>query len=69
MLEECAPGYETRQTVHFHVVSYKDKTFSTLPLGKHGARRNPEIEAGYARALARQLEIVDCAKKQLPQIY
>ena len=69
MLDACAPGYTRRETDHFHQVSYRGKTYRALPLGKHGARHNPEIEAGHVRALVRHLEILDCAKRELPRIF
>lgn len=40
-----------------------------MPLGGHGNRRDPETFAGHVRQLARQLDIVDCARKYLPEAY
>lgn len=69
MLDACAPGYGRREHEHAHHVTYNDKTYRKLPLGKHGARKNPEIESGHVRALARHLNIVACAQRELPTIF
>jgi hypothetical protein len=69
MLSACAPGYGRRETDHFHIVTFQSKTYRTLPLGKHGARKNPEIEAGHVRAMVPHFGIVACAAEHLPTIF
>jgi hypothetical protein len=71
MLRECAPGFVTRQTDHYHRVTFAGKTYPSLPLGHHGARKpgQTEIAAGHVRKLARFLAIEDCARRVLPGIY
>lgn len=64
MLNECAPGYTSKPSDHYHVISFRAKRFF-FPLGPHGARNNPEIEAGHVRGLARQFGIEDCARVKL----
>lgn len=46
MLEQCAPGYVKSRGEHHWIVSYAGKTFHKLPLGPHGRRKNPAVEAG-----------------------
>ena len=53
MLEACAAGYTRRQTDHHWIVSFGQLQFRSLPLGAHGRRSNPEIEAGHVRAMVR----------------
>ena len=69
MLDKCAPGYGRKESEHFHRVTYQGKTFRALPLGAHGKRKNPEIEAGHVRSMARHLEIEKCCREQLPDIW
>jgi hypothetical protein len=62
MLDACAPGHVRRQGRHHWIVTFGDGTYHTLPLGPHGRRVNPEIEAGYVRSMARHLRIEECAR-------
>jgi hypothetical protein len=34
MLRECAPGATSRPTAHHYKVTFNQRTFHTLPLGK-----------------------------------
>ena len=69
MLDRCAPGYRRRQTRHFHLISYEQKT-ARLQLGPHGKKTaHTEIGTGHVRQLARHLGILDCAKATLPGIF
>ncbi len=69
MLETCAPGYGRREGEHAHIVTYQGKTYRSLPLGRHGRRKNPPIESGFVRSMARHLGIEACARRRVPQIY
>jgi hypothetical protein len=71
MLRECAPGFATRQTDHYHRVMYEGRTYPSVPLGHHGARKpgQTEIETGHVRKLARFLGIEASARRVLPSIY
>lgn len=42
--------------------------FRNLPLGEHGARKNPEIQIGFVRSLARHFEILECARRHIPNL-
>ena len=53
MLDECLPGYEPIQKPHRWNVKYGGRVYHEIPLGKHGARHNPEIETGYIRGLVK----------------
>jgi hypothetical protein len=69
MLAGCADGSTFKTREHNHVVRYNGRTFPNLPLGKHGARKDPEIKLGHVRHMIRQLEIsLDCAKRFIPQL-
>ena len=68
MLDDCAPGAVIVGKLHRNWVLFRGRTFRGLPLGKHGARKNPEIEVGHVRRLARFFEILDCAQRMLPAL-
>jgi len=68
MLDACAPGARIVPKEHHNWVLWNGRTYRGLPLGKHGKRVNPEIEGGHVRRMARFFEILECAKKHLPQI-
>lgn len=65
MLRVCAPGARIVSKLHRNWVLFNGLTYRNLPLGKHGARKNPEIEVGHVRSMARHLGILDCAKTQI----
>jgi hypothetical protein len=67
ILAICAPGYSKSKTDHHWVVTFNGLVYPTLPLGKHGHRKNSEIQAGHLRTLARTLGIWTCVKKKLDQ--
>jgi hypothetical protein len=64
MLDVCEDGWRYEDKVHKRWLYYRGRR-AFLPLGKHGHRRNPEIEVGHIRGLVRQLGIDDCAKQEL----
>lgn len=69
MLDNCAPGHTRKAREHNYVVNYGQRSFPSLPLGKHGKRENPSIQVGHVRHMVRQLQIdVDCVKRLLPQL-
>jgi hypothetical protein len=67
MLDECAPGWRYEDKTHRRIVYYGSGS-AALPRGKHGHRRDYEIEIGHIRAMTRRLGIDGCARKQLPQL-
>jgi len=67
MLGHCAPGYERRETTHHWRITYGEEIYPTLPKGPHG-ERNPSIQIGHIKQMARQLGILDCARDFLPQL-
>ena len=65
MLQACAPGHTFRaHGDHKYIVTYKDKTFPSLPKGEHG-KVNPGIQKGVIKKMARHLGILGCAQEQL----
>lgn len=69
MLDQCAPGHTRKAREHNHVVYFQQRSFSSLPLGKHGKRDNPPIQAFHVKQMVRQLELdPECVKRFLPQL-
>lgn len=69
MLMACAPGHRIEPREHRHWVYYAGKVYRGLPMGKHGHRRNVEIEIGHVRSLVRFLGIdTKCARKHLEEL-
>lgn len=68
MLDHCAPGHTRKQRDHNWIVRYNGKTYPSLPVGEHGARRNVSIEVGHVKKMVRTLEIADCAKKKIERL-
>jgi len=67
LLDDCAPGAVIEEKTHHLWVHYQGTTYRGLPRGAHGARKNPEIQVGHVRRMARFFDIVNCAKKHLPR--
>lgn len=65
MLDACAPGAVIEHKLHHTWITYGGKTFRGLPLGKHGTRKNPEIETGHVKTMARFFEILPCARREI----
>ncbi len=68
MLGRCAPGHRRQERDHHWCIYFQNRTYPTFPRGEHGARKNPEIQIGHVRKMARHLGILDCAREQLPQL-
>ena len=68
MLDHCAPGHTRKQRTHNWAVSFGGKTFPNLPVGEHGARKNPEIQVGWVKTMVRHLGIMECAKTQIERL-
>jgi hypothetical protein len=65
MLDHCAPGHTRSAKLHHWWITFGEKTYRSLPLGRHGRRANPEIEVGHVRKMVRHLSVSDCAAKFL----
>lgn len=69
MLVVCAGSAMIEPKKHHNWVTVGPLVYRGLPLGKHGSRKNPEIEIGHVRQMIRYLKInEDCAKKQIPAL-
>jgi hypothetical protein len=68
MLEDCAPGAVIIAKVHHNWVIWSGRTYRGLPRGKHGTRRNPEIQAGHVKRMARFFDILPCAQSWIPAL-
>ena len=66
MLKECAPGHVWDEKAHRIHVSYKGKAFRALPTGAHQDKGH--IQRPWVRKLVRQLEIEECAKREIPSL-
>ena len=65
MLDACAPGAVIEHKLHHTWITWGGKTYRGLPLGAHGSRKNPEIEVGHVKRMARFFEILPCARKEI----
>lgn len=68
MLDDCARGYTKTETQHNWRVSFGASTYPNLSKGKHGARRNPEIQIGQIKQMVRLFGIQDCAKRHIERL-
>lgn len=68
MLDDCAPGAVIVPKPHHNWVVWNRRTYRGLPRGKHGARKNPEIEVGHVKRMARFFEILPCAQSRIPAL-
>ena len=66
MLNKCAPDHRWEENDHYFQVFLGEKSYRTLPKGPHGGKG--EIQRPWVRKLARHLEIVECAKLELPSL-
>lgn len=70
MLNDCLPGWQSRQTVHHHRIRSKDgRIYPSLPLGDHGHRRDASVKGGHVRNMARYFGIEACAKGHIPEAF
>jgi hypothetical protein len=68
MLDHCAPGHSREQRTHNWIIKYLNHTFHRLPVGEHGARKDPEIQVGHVKQMVRLFEIMDCARSQIDRL-
>lgn len=67
MLDECALGWERKETPHHYRITYRDRTFHNFPRGER-KRRTLDVQIFWVRKLARHLGIEECARRVLPQL-
>lgn len=69
-LDECLPQHTREQKLHRWWVRPHagSREMCTLPLGPHGNRKNPDIQCGHVRYLARQFGIMECMTSKLPDV-
>jgi len=69
MMDNCAKGYQAETKKHYVWISFREKTYCTLPSGPHQRSGNYEIQIGHIRKAIRFLGIdPTCAKRHLPQL-
>ncbi len=66
MLKKCAEGHTWDPKDHRIHVGYRNKFYRSLPTGKKG--RKGEVKRQYVKDLATQLEILDCAQREIPSL-
>lgn len=66
MLAYCAPGFTTRPTQHRRQITFNG-TVHRIQKGPHGTK-NYSVDIGQVRAMAKDFDILECAKKKLPQL-
>ena len=57
MLDGCLDGYVKSSSREYWTVTFAGRSYRSIPLGRHGHRHNPEIEAGHIRSLVRFFSI------------
>ena len=63
MLADCSPGARIVPKKHHNwVLDSKGGSYKSLPLGEHG-KKDPVIELGHVRKMARHLGFEECAQK------
>lgn len=68
MLASCAPGHWMKEGEHNWIVYFGEHIFRNLPKGKHGKRKNPDIQIGHVRTMVRLFKIYDCAKHHIESL-
>jgi len=68
MLDPCAPGHRRVEKPHHWRITFRAQVYPTLSKGKHGRRANPEVFIGHVRQMVNQFEIMDCARRHIPQL-
>jgi len=68
MLDVCAPGHKRKVRTHHWCIYFGKLTYPQFPKGEHG-KKNPEIEMGHIKRMARYFGILDCARKQIPALH
>ena len=63
MLARCTESYTKVQTDHYWRIGANGKMYPSLPLGEHGPRKDPEIQFGHVKHMARQLGIYQCCAR------
>lgn len=68
MLDLCAPGHQRVAKTHHWRITFAGRTYPRLPLGRHGHRRDSEIQRGHVKQLIRHFGLQDCAQRVLPDL-
>ena len=69
MLDACLPGDDRVQEPHRWNVEHGGRIYYEIPLGKHGHRRNAEIEAGHIRGLVKFFGIQSSCYSQFVNLH
>ena len=69
MLDRCLAGYERIKKPHRWNVKFDGFVYHEIPLGKHGQRKNPEIETGHIRGLVNFFKIPKSCYEQYVNIH
>lgn len=70
MLNACAPGWTKEDTDHYYRITWKGRTYPSLPKGSHGKKGQKKgralVEVGHIKHMLRFFEIdLEVAKKHL----
>lgn len=70
MLDECARGYTSVETDHHWVIRFAERKPFRLPKGEHSrqAAQTGGVHFGRIKSMCRRFEIMDCARRVLPQL-
>lgn len=61
MLDKCAPGWKQNLTDHQYQITWGVYFYPSFP-------KYDKIDVGHVRKMCRILHIVECAKKEIPQL-
>jgi hypothetical protein len=61
MLDACAPGWTYHISKHSRVIKYNGMVYRNFP-------KQDFIELGHIRSMCRHFGILECAKRQLPNL-
>lgn len=69
-LDVCLPGYKTTEGDHKWWVYPPGggEPYRGLPKGEHGKRKpkKVQVERGHVKRMARQFEVLECVKGEIP---
>lgn len=61
MLDKCLGGYTRKTSNEYWTVTFKGRSYRSIPVGPHGRKSRVEIQSGHIRSLVRFFEIgKDC---------
>ncbi len=61
MLDKCLAGYTKKASKEYWTITFKGRSYRSVPVGPHGRKNRVSVESGHIRSLVRFFEIgKDC---------